>query len=150
MLSMPPATRISALSALQHVVAEHHGAHARAAHLRERDRAGRLRQAGAERRLARRRLALAGHQAVAHQDLVDGVAGDAGALDRGLDGDRAELVRGEAAEVAEHAADRRADGGDDDDGFGHGRLLCNESDSEGGRRRGGLGRAPRSKRLCAS
>ena len=60
-------------------------------------------------------LALAGHQAVAHQDLVDGVAGDAGALDRGLDGDRAELVRGQAAEVAEHATDGRADGGDDDD-----------------------------------
>ena len=32
-------------------------------------------------------LALAGHQAVAHQHLADGVAGDAGALDRGLDGD---------------------------------------------------------------
>ena len=80
-------------------------------------------KAGAERGLARRCLALAGHQAVAHQHLVDGVAGDAGALDRGLDGDGAELVRGEGAEVAQHAADGRARGGNDDNGIGHGELL---------------------------
>eukprot|EP01035_Chromulina_nebulosa_P002765 gene2766-3768_t len=36
---------------------EHHRAHARAAHLAERDRAGRVRQAGLARRLAGRRLA---------------------------------------------------------------------------------------------
>ena len=53
----------------------------------------------------------------------DGVAGDAGALDRGLDRDAAELVRGERAEIAEQAADRRARGGNDDDGIGHGGLL---------------------------
>jgi hypothetical protein len=75
----------------QHVVREHHRAHAGAAHLAERHRAGRLRQPGGERGLARRRLALAGHQAAAHQHFVDRVALDPGALDRRLDGDGAEL-----------------------------------------------------------
>jgi hypothetical protein len=107
----------------QHVVSEHHGAHARAAHLRERHGARRLRQAGTERRLAGRCLPLAGHQAVAEQHLVDGVAGNAGALDGGPDGDRTELMRGKRGEVAQHAADGRAGGGTDDDGIGHGCLL---------------------------
>ena len=49
----------------QHVVAKHGRAHARAAHLGQRHRARALRQAAFERRLARRGLALAGHQAVA-------------------------------------------------------------------------------------
>src|SRR5574337_663591 len=35
----------------------------------------------------------------------------------------AQLPRGERREVAEHAADRGAGGGDDDDGFTHGTLL---------------------------
>jgi hypothetical protein len=130
----------------QHVVREHHRAHSRSAHLRECHRARRLRQAGAERGLARRCLALPGHQAVAHQHLVDGVAGNAGALDRRLDRDAAELVRGERAEVAEHAADRRARGGDDDDGFGHGNLLVESQAAHAGAVR--CRRA--SKRFCAS
>ena len=92
MLSMPPATITSALPAASmscaNIIARMPEPHI----LRQRDRAGRLRQAGAERRLARRRLALAGHQAVAHQHFVDGVAGHAGALDRGLDRDGAELA----------------------------------------------------------
>jgi hypothetical protein len=71
----------------------------------------------------RRRLALAGHQAVADQSFVDGVAGHAGALDGRLDGDGAELPRGQRGEVAQHAADGRAGGGNDDDGIGHGVLL---------------------------
>ena len=39
-------------------------------------------QSGAERRLPRRRLALAGRQHAAHDDLVDIAAGEAGALER--------------------------------------------------------------------
>jgi hypothetical protein len=76
-------------------------------------------------RLARGRLALAGHQAVAHQDFVDGVAGHAGALDCGLDRGGAKLPGGEAREVAEQASDRGAGGGNDDDAVGgHGELLA--------------------------
>jgi hypothetical protein len=93
---MPPATMASAAAGGQHVVGEHHRAHAAAAHLGERDRAGAVGQAGLAHRLARGRLALAGHQAVAEQDFVDGVAGHAGALDRGLDRGGAELPGGEA------------------------------------------------------
>ena len=67
--------------------------------------------------------ALAAHQlgSVAIKAAVEraGVAGDPGALDRSLDRNAAELVRGERAEVAEHAADRRARSGNDDDGFSH-------------------------------
>jgi hypothetical protein len=71
-------------------------------------------------RLARRGLALAGHQAVAHQHLVDRVAGHAGALDRGADGHRAQFPGGQAGKVAQQAADGRAGSGHDDDGVGHG------------------------------
>ena len=46
----------------------HDGAHARAADLVERDGARALREAGAEERLTRGRLALAGLQDVAHPD----------------------------------------------------------------------------------
>jgi hypothetical protein len=103
---------------LEHVVREHHRAHARAAHLREGDRPCALRQPGTERRLARGRLALAGHEAVAHQHFVDGGTRKAGALDRGPDGHGPEVMRRKAAEVAQQAADGRARGGHDDDGFG--------------------------------
>jgi hypothetical protein len=88
---------------LQHVVREHHRAHPEP-HIFDSVTApvdcGRPAPSTG---LARRRLALAGHQAVAHQHLVDRIAGHAGALDRGLDRDGAELVRGERAEVAEQA-----------------------------------------------
>ena len=70
----------------QHVVREHRGLHAGAAHLGQRDGAGALGQPCLEGGLARRRLALAGHQAVAEQHLADRVGGDAGALDGGADG----------------------------------------------------------------
>ena len=123
MLSMPPATTTLALPAGQHVVREHRRAHAAAAHLAQRHRAGSVGQTGAAQGLARRRLALTGHQAVAEQHFVDGVAGHAGALDGGLDGHGAQLPGGQGGEVAEQAADGRARGGDDDDGISHGGLL---------------------------
>jgi hypothetical protein len=92
----------------QHVVREHHGAHARAAHLGEGDGTGRVGQTGLAQCLTRRRLALAGHQAVAHQHLVDGVSGQAGALHGGTDGNGAEFPAGEVGEVTQQAADGRA------------------------------------------
>ena len=60
---------------------EHGRAHARAAHLAQGDGAGALGQAALETGLARRGLALAGHQAVAKQHFGHQVGGNAGALD---------------------------------------------------------------------
>ena len=77
----------------QHVVREHRGLHAGAAHLGQRDGSRALGQAALEGRLARGRLALAGHQAIAEQHFADGVGGNAGALHGGLDGGAAEVVR---------------------------------------------------------
>ena len=48
---------------------------------------------------------------------------DAGALERLLDGDLAQLVRRQAAECPVEGADRRARGADDDDVVLHGNLL---------------------------
>ena len=50
------------------------------------------RNAGGDRGLAGRVLALAGGQDLAHDDLGDAAGLDAGALQRGLDGDLAEFV----------------------------------------------------------
>ena len=107
----------------QHVVREHHRPHPRAAHLGQSDRASAVGQTGATHRLARRGLTLAGHQAVAHQHLVDGVARHARALDRGANRHRAQLPGSERRELPQQAGDGRAGGRDDDDGFRHGLLL---------------------------
>ena len=56
----------------------------------------RHRDARRDRRLARGDLALARLEDLAHQDLVDVLGGDAGALERRGDGKPAELHRGEA------------------------------------------------------
>ena len=53
------------------------------------------RQARAQCRLARRRLADAGLQHIAEDHFLDLLRLDAGALDGGLDGDGAELRRGQ-------------------------------------------------------
>src|SRR5690606_5869568 len=50
----------------------------------------------------------AGLQHLAHEDVVDLVGGDPGALERRLDGEAAEVGGGEAAEGAGELADRRA------------------------------------------
>ena len=68
------------------------------------------------RRLTRRRLADAALDDVAHDHFFDRLRVDAGALDRGANGDRAELRRGERREAAEELADRRA-GSRNDDGL---------------------------------
>lgn len=67
--------------------------------------------------LARRGLALAGLQHVAHDDFFDLLGLEAGAFDGRLDGDRAQLVRGQAGQAAEHAAHGRAGDGNDNDGI---------------------------------
>ena len=63
---------------------------------------------GLDRRLARRRLAEAGGKHAAHVDAVDVVAADAGALDRRLDRGGAEIGRRGVGERALHRAHRRA------------------------------------------
>ncbi len=70
---------------------------------------------GAEGGLAGRRLALARRQHAAHQHLGDVLGLDAGALERGLDGDGAELGRGRGRKLALKAAHGRARGADDHD-----------------------------------
>ena len=58
------------------------------------------RQPGAERGLARRRLALAGGQHAAHDHFLHVLGLDLRALDRGADRGGAELGRGEALQLA--------------------------------------------------
>jgi hypothetical protein len=79
----------------QHVVREHGRAHARAAHLGQRDRARALGQPALEGGLARRGLALAGHQAVAEQHLGDQFRGNAGTRHGGCNGDAAQVMGGQ-------------------------------------------------------
>ena len=59
-------------------------------------------------------LAGAGLDDLAHDQVVDLVAGDPGLLQGALDGDAAELGRGEALQASEQAADRGARACDDD------------------------------------
>jgi hypothetical protein len=106
------------------VVREDGGLHASAAHLGQRHRAGAARQAALETSLARGRLALARHQAVAEQHFIDLLGRHARARDGGLDGGAAQIVRGEVGKVALERAHGGAGRADDDDGVlgcGHGR-----------------------------
>ena len=77
----------------QHVVAKHGGAHARAAHFGEGHGAHAVGQTGAAHGLARGRLPLARHQAIAKQNFIDGVQRHARTLDRRLHRNRAQLPR---------------------------------------------------------
>ena len=94
---------------------QRHGAQAGAADLVDAERGLGIRQAGGARGLAGGVLALAGGQHLAQDHLVHVAGLDAGALERRLQRDRAEFVRGQRAKRAVEAADRRAGGGDDDD-----------------------------------
>ena len=80
-------------------------------------RRGRVREAGLEHGLARRGLAGAGLEDLAHQHVVDdGRRGiEAGPLHGGPDGDAAELRGGDAGQRAAELADRRARGADEID-----------------------------------
>ena len=92
---------------------EHHRLESGPADLVHRGARDAVRDAGAERRLARGRLADAGLDHVTHEDLVDVVGPHTGTLERATDGDRAELRRGHRRETAEERADRRARGAED-------------------------------------
>ena len=78
-------------------------------------RAGGVGAAGGERRLARRRLALAGGQHAAHVDLLHLSGLDAAALEGAGEGTRAEGVGGQRRERALERPDGRAGGAQDDD-----------------------------------
>ena len=69
-------------------------------------------------RLARGDLALARLQHLAHDDVLDLLGLDLGALERGLDRDAAELGGVEGRQAAAQLADRGA-GGAEDHGLGH-------------------------------
>ena len=107
----------------QLVVRQHGGLHARAAHFGQRDRAGAGRQATLEARLTRRRLALAGHEAITKQHFVYFFGRDTGALNSGADGGATQVVRSQAGEVALKAAHGGARSAKDDDGFRHKNSL---------------------------
>ncbi len=92
------------------LVGEAERAHARGADLVDRLRGDLLRDAALDLGLARGDLALAGLQDLAEDDLLDLLGADAGALQRGLDRDAAELGRFERGEGAAHLADRGARG----------------------------------------
>ena len=114
----------------QQVVRQHRRLHARAADLVDRGRADRVGQAGPAHRLPCGRLALAGGQHAAHQHFVDAFRRQVGALQRGADDVRAQCRRGYGRQVAQETAQRRAHGGDDDNGigFGHGRNSGGEEE----------------------
>ena len=84
--------------------------------------------------LARGDLTLAGLEHLAHEHVVDLLRPDAGALERGLDRDTAEVHRGEVGERAGELPDRRT-GRSDDHRTGHGassaERLLGRSDSVG-------------------
>ena len=107
----------------QHVVCKHGSAHAGATHFGQGDSTRADGQAALERRLARWRLTLAGHQAVAKQHFIDQLAGNPGALHGGPDGGAAQVMGGQRRKVTLEAPHGGAGGADDNDGIGHGELL---------------------------
>ena len=90
---MPPATRDLEVAGADRGVDHARGADAGGADLVDRLGGDLLRDAGLDLRLARRDLALAGLEHLAHDDVLDLLGLDLGALERGLDGDAAELGR---------------------------------------------------------
>ena len=88
-----------------------------------------LRDAGLDLGLARGDLALAGLEDLAHDDVLDLLGLDVGALERGLDRDAAQLGGVEGRQPAAQLADRRS-GGAEDDGLGHVRLPVVTSGAE--------------------
>ena len=116
--------------------ADRDGAEPRAAELVQPPGRHFLRNARLHRRLPRRVLPLGGGQDLAQDDLGHLLRLHLGALERALDRDRAELVRGKAGESAVEGADRRARGAGDHD-VCHGEFSWLASEPAG--RHGGLG-----------
>ncbi len=90
------------------------GLHAGAAHLVQRGRLDRFGQTALDGRLARRGLALASAEHIAHVDEVHIVACDAGFGERGLDRFGAQLIGGQARQFTHQAAHRGASHTNDD------------------------------------
>ena len=99
----------------QRLIAERHRAQAASAELVDAPGRAFHRNAGGDRGLAGRVLALRRGQDLAHDDFGDAARLDAGPLQRGLDGDGAEIVGRRGGESAVETADRGAGGADDDD-----------------------------------
>ena len=148
---MPPATTISCSPARISWSASAIALMPGQADLVDRDRGDVHRDAALDRGLAGGDLPGAGLDDLAHDHVVDLVAGDAGLLQRALDGDAAEVGGGLVLETAEQAADRGARTRDDD-GSGHdascvtSRHACGQardaSDDTHRVRRAGRGRRP--------
>ena len=102
------------LAGADELVGQRDGVEAGQADLVDRQRGDVHRDAALDGGLARRDLARAGLDDVAHDHVVDLVGRDAGALERGLDGDPAEVRGGEVLERAEQPAHRGAGSSDDD------------------------------------
>ena len=93
------------VTVLNHLVGEVDRVDAREAHLVDRHRGDGHRDAGLDRGLTRGDLTLTPLQDLAHEDVVDLFGVDAGAFERGLDRDAAELHRTHAGERARQLAD---------------------------------------------
>ncbi len=104
--------------------AEGDGAQAGAAELIDAQRGLLDRNARIDRGLAGRVLALTGTQDLAHDDFVDFLGLDLGALQRALDGDLAQIMSRHSAEGAIERADGRARCARDDDFRCHVVLLA--------------------------
>ena len=97
--------------------AERDGPQPRAAHLVHAEGGGLHGNAGGDRRLPRRVLALAGRQHLTHDDFIDVGRIDLGPLERRLDGDLAQGMRRQARQRAVEGANRRPRRADDDNLF---------------------------------
>jgi hypothetical protein len=83
-----------------------------------------LRDAGGHRRLAGRVLALAGGEDLAHDHFVDLLRRNTGALERCLDGDRAQIMGGNGRQSAVERPDRGAGGTGDNDMMDFPVMYC--------------------------
>ena len=99
----------------QRLVAQRHGAQAGAAELIDAPGRAFHRDAGGDRGLAGRVLALRRGQDLAHDDLGNTARLNAAALERRLDGNGAEIVGRHGGERTVETSDRGAGGADDDD-----------------------------------
>jgi hypothetical protein len=100
---MPPATTISASPRAMLFTPRITACEARAAHLADGRGGDLVGDAGVDGGLARGRLADAGLEDVAHEDLVRRGRGDAGLLEGGLDGGGAEARRDDRGERSRKA-----------------------------------------------
>jgi len=96
------------------LVGQRDGVQARQAHLVDRERRDAERDAGLVRGLASGDLARAGLQHLAHDHVLDLLRGHPGTLERGLDGDAAEVGCRKVFQRAEQPAHRRPSAADDD------------------------------------